>query len=123
MTGVSWGCPLGYALAALALGACAPAGWDRNIAWMAAAMRLGNLLIYTPGLLWLNPFTSGWAQTLDWDLWPFLLGDAIKLAAAALLLPALWTRGGRQPRLSTALILQRPRAGHLGAGGTVCGRW
>jgi len=27
---------------------------------------------------------------LDWGLWPFLVGDALKAALAALMLPALW---------------------------------
>jgi hypothetical protein len=30
------------------------------------------------------------APILTWGLWPFLLGDALKLGLAALLVPALW---------------------------------
>ena len=58
-------------------------------------MLVGNALIYVPGLLWLHQFASGWEQTLAWDITPFLIGDAIKLALAALLLPAAWAIVGK----------------------------
>ena len=68
---------------------------------MAAALFAGNVLIYVPGLLWLayliaqgmfDPasYASVWDQTLAWGLTPFLIGDAIKLALAALVVPGLW---------------------------------
>ncbi|MEL6425422.1 MAG: biotin transporter BioY, partial [Pseudomonadota bacterium] len=90
MLGGSGGYLLGYVLATLALGWAAERGWDRSILLMAVAMLIGNALIYVPGLLWLHQFASGWEQTLAWGLNPFLIGDAIKLALAALLLPAAW---------------------------------
>lgn len=90
MMGGTGGYLVGYALAALALGALARRGWDRSVVWMALAMLIGNALIYVPGLLWLRTFAESWAQTLAWGLTPFLVGDALKLALAALLLPALW---------------------------------
>ena len=70
-------------------------GWDRSVLTMALAMLVGNALIYVPGLLWLHQFASGWEQTLAWGITPFLIGDAIKLALAALLLPALWSFVGK----------------------------
>ena len=90
MMGGTGGYLVGYVLATLALGAFARRGWDRHIGWMALAMLAGNLLIYMPGLLWLRQFATGWEQTLAWGLWPFLIGDAMKLALAALLFPVLW---------------------------------
>jgi biotin transport system substrate-specific component len=95
MMGGTGGYLIGYALAAAALGHFARRGWDRSIAWMALAMLIGNVLIYLPGLLWLHQFASGWAQTLEWGITPFLLGDALKLALAALLVPGLWKLLGR----------------------------
>lgn len=95
MLGGSGGYLAGYALAALALGYLARKGWDRNVLKMAVAMLIGNALIYVPGLLWLHQFTTGWAQTLDWGLIPYLIGDGIKLALAALLLPAAWKAVGK----------------------------
>lgn len=90
MMGGTGGYLLGYALAALALGAAARRGWDRNVALMALAMVIGSVLIYVPGLLWLHQFAADWGQTLAWGLTPFLLGDALKLGIAALLFPTLW---------------------------------
>ena len=90
MTGSTGGYLLGYALAAVALGFAARAGWDRRLGTMALAMVIGNALIYLPGVAWLGVL-YGWDQPiLAWGLWPFLLGDALKLALAVLLLPAAW---------------------------------
>lgn len=95
MQGGTGGYLVGYALAAAALGFVARLGWDRNVALMALAMLIGNALIYIPGLLWLNQFATGWAQTLEWGITPFLIGDALKLALAALIVPALWKLIGK----------------------------
>ncbi len=90
MMGGTGGYLVGYALAALALGYFARKGWDRSIMWMALAMLIGNALIYVPGLLWLGEL-YGWDKPiLQWGLTPFLIGDALKLALAALLVPGLW---------------------------------
>ncbi len=94
MTGGTGGYLVGYVLAALTLGVFARAGWDRSMGRMAAAMLIGNAIIYIPGLLWLGQL-YGWDQPiLAWGLTPFLLGDALKLALAALLLPAVWKMVG-----------------------------
>ena len=90
MLGGSGGYLLGYVLATAALGYLARLGWDRTALKMGAALLIGNALIYIPGLLWLNGFAESWAQTFQWGLTPFLIGDAIKLALAALLIPAIW---------------------------------
>jgi biotin transport system substrate-specific component len=95
MVGGTGGYLLGYVLATLALGWAARAGWDRSVIRMAAAMLIGTALIYAPGLLWLGQL-YGWDQPiLAWGLTPFLIGDAMKLALAALLLPAAWKLVGR----------------------------
>lgn len=90
MMGGSGGYLLGYVIAAAVLGYFARIGWDRSAVKMAIAMLIGNVLIYVPGLLWLNGFAESWSQTLAWGLTPFIAGDAIKLALAALLVPGLW---------------------------------
>ncbi len=90
MMGGTGGYLVGYVLATLALGYFARQGWDRSVFWMAVAMLIGNVLIYVPGLLWLGQL-YGWDQPiLQWGLTPFLIGDALKLALAALLVPAVW---------------------------------
>ncbi|WP_121634623.1 biotin transporter BioY [Tropicibacter alexandrii] len=95
MMGGTGGYLVGYVLATVALGMLARLGWDRSAPKMAGAMLLGNVLIYVPGLLWLGVL-YGWDKPiLDWGLTPFLMGDALKLALAALLLPAAWKLVGR----------------------------
>jgi biotin transport system substrate-specific component len=101
MAGPTGGYLVGYLLATLALGLAARRGWDRSVPGMALAMLVGNVLIYVPGLLWLAYLIAGglfdpasyasvWDQTLAWGLTPFLIGDAVKLALAALVVPGLW---------------------------------
>ena len=90
MMGGTGGYLVGYVLAILALGYAAGQGWDRSIGKMALAMVLGNVLIYVPGLVWLAMLYGTDAPIFTWGLTPFLLGDLVKLALAALLLPAVW---------------------------------
>lgn len=95
MLGGTGGYLLGFVLATAAMGLLAARGWDRSMGKMALAMLVGNVLIYVPGLLWLGVL-YGWDKPiLAWGLTPFLIGDAIKLALAALLLPGIWKVVGR----------------------------
>ena len=90
MVGTTGGYLLGFLLAALVVGLLAEAGWDRSVPLAAVAMLTGNVVIYIPGLLWLGS-VAGWDNPiLQWGLTPFIVGDLIKLAIAALLMPAVW---------------------------------
>ncbi len=95
MSGSTGGYLLGFVLAVAALGLAARAGWDRSPVKMAAAMLIGNALIYVPGLLWLGALYTWEKPILEWGLYPFLIGDALKLALAVALFPALWKLVGR----------------------------
>ena len=101
MMGTTGGYLAGYVLATLALGLAATRGWDRDPIKMAGAMLIGNALIYVLGLAWLYVLITGGMfdatkhasavdQTLAWGLTPYLIGDAMKLALAAVLFPLLW---------------------------------
>lgn len=90
MFGGTGGYLLGFLLAAAVVGYLAEQGWDKRFSTAALAMLLGNLLIYVPGLLWLSRFAPDWATTLQWGLTPFIVGDLLKLAVAAGLLPTVW---------------------------------
>ncbi|SPF80861.1 biotin transporter BioY [Pseudoprimorskyibacter insulae] len=95
MMGGTGGYLVGYVLATVALGVLASKGWDRSPVKMAGAMLLGNVIIYVPGLIWLG-MLYGWDKPiLQWGLTPFLVGDVIKLALAALVLPMAWKFVGR----------------------------
>ena len=95
MMGSTGGYLVGYLVAILALGFAARRGWDRSVPQMAAALLVGNVLIYVPGLIWLGILYGFSAQIFTWGLTPFLVGDAVKLVMAALLVPAIWNIVGR----------------------------
>lgn len=92
MMGGTAGYLVGYVLATLALGWAARAGWDRSVLMMALAMLLGNVLLYVPGVAWLSFLyaDNGIAWAIEVGLTPFIIGDALKLGLAALLVPGLW---------------------------------
>ena len=95
MTGSTGGYLLGYVMATVLLGALARRGWDRSVVRMAVAMLAGNIILYVPGLLWLGQI-YGWDKPiLEWGLTPFVIGDLMKLALAAMILPAAWKLVGR----------------------------
>ena len=94
MLGSTGGYLAGFVLAAAFLGRAARRGWDRSVPRMALAMLGGSALIYAPGLLWLGVVHGFDQPILAWGLWPFLPGDALKLALAALLFPAAWRMVG-----------------------------
>ena len=88
----SGGYIVGFIPAAFAVGWLAERGWDRRPRIL-LAMLSGNVVLYVPGLLWLATFApaeSRWATTMEWGLYPFVVGDAVKLVAASLLLPGAW---------------------------------
>ena len=95
MMGGTGGYLVGYVMATVLLGVLAQRGWDRSVLWMALAMLLGNILLYIPGLAWLGALYGLDKPILAWGLTPFIVGDVLKLALAALVLPAAWKLVGR----------------------------
>ena len=90
MAGTTGGYLFGFLLATLVVGLLASAGWDRSIPLAAAAMLIGNIIIYIPGLFWLGK-VLGWENPiLQWGMTPFILGGLTKLILATLLLPTAW---------------------------------
>jgi biotin transporter BioY len=99
----------GFILAAALVGFLAERRWDRK-QWVHIAMLMGNVLIYLPGLLWLGYLIgTDWTapggsrpiseliagsdtldKTLKGGLYPFIVGDLMKLLAAAIVLPSAW---------------------------------
>ena len=89
LAGPTAGYLFGFVIAAALVGRLAELGWDRRVSTTAAAMLLGNLAIYVPGLLWLGTIV-GYGKVFAVGMVPFLPGDALKLALAAAILPAVW---------------------------------
>jgi biotin transport system substrate-specific component len=89
--GPTGGYIVGFMAAALLTGWLAQKRWDRSFKSSLSAMLLGNVVIYLPGLLWLAHYLdTGLNATLEAGLYPFVLGDTIKLFLAGALLPAAW---------------------------------
>lgn len=94
----SFGYVVGFVIAAYLVGRLAERGADRTVLRTVGLMVLGNLAIYAvgvPGLVLITGMDLGKALLVG--VVPFLLGDALKIALAAGLLPATWKLvGGRR---------------------------
>jgi biotin transporter BioY len=88
-TPASYGYLAGFVAAAFIVGWLAERGWSRDVLRSILAMIAGEVAIYVFGLAWLSRYV-GWGQVLALGLLPFLIGDAVKLIAAALIVPAGW---------------------------------
>jgi len=96
--GVFMGPTAGYLVAfpfaAALTGWLASRGWDRRFITTLLAMLIGSSVIFLLGALWLARFVPA-SQVAFSGVLPFLPGDVIKAALAALALPAAW-RGARR---------------------------
>ncbi len=93
--GASFGYILGFFAAATACGFLAERGADRSVLRSVPAMLAGEILIYAFGCAWLAiDLHLSASATLADGLTPFVVGDAIKAAIAAGLLPAVWKLAG-----------------------------
>jgi biotin transport system substrate-specific component len=97
--GASFGYIVGFILCALACGALAERGADRSLLGSIPAMIVGEVVMYGVGVTWLAfDLHVGASKAIALGLTPFLAGDAIKAALAALLLPAAWKLARSHPR-------------------------
>ncbi|MDR2453928.1 MAG: biotin transporter BioY [Bifidobacteriaceae bacterium] len=100
------GYAVGYIAAAALAGRAAERGWDRSPGATLGVMAAGSALIYLVGVPYLVAAANlGWAAGLSQGVAPFLLGDLIKAALAAAVLPAVWRLAGRAARLAEAANL------------------
>ena len=91
----SFGYIVAFVVAAAIVGLLARRGADRTVLGTVAIMVLGNLVIYAIGLPWLmEALGLDLATGLELGVWPFLIGDALKIALAAGLLPVAWRLAG-----------------------------
>ena len=90
VTGATGGYLLGFIAAAYVIGMLAERGLERNVGASFIPFLTGTIIIYVCGVIWLAIFLGSFSQALEFGLLPFLIGDALKLIAAALVLPAAW---------------------------------
>ncbi|WP_298407089.1 biotin transporter BioY [uncultured Chloroflexus sp.] len=87
--GATGGYLISFPIAAALTGWLAARGWDRRFLTTVASMALATLVIYLIGATWLA-FFIGPVNAIVKGVLPFLLGDAIKIALAAVALPGGW---------------------------------
>lgn len=96
IAGPSGGYLVGMLVASAVVGRLAERRWDRVFSSATGAMLLGSVVIYAFGLPWLAKelgdlgAPNGLEDTLEAGLYPFVIGDLVKLYLAAALLPAAW---------------------------------
>ena len=89
--GPTGGYLIGFVLAAAVTGYLAQRRWDRRFSSSVTAMLTGSVVIYACGLPWLAAeIDAGLEGTLEAGLYPFVVGDVLKLYLAGALLPAAW---------------------------------
>ncbi len=89
LAGPTGGYLLGFVFAAFVVGLLCEQGLDRRYHTAVAAMLVGNIILYIPGLIWLSFFVGG-DQAFILGFFPYIPGDLVKLALAAALLPTGW---------------------------------
>jgi biotin transport system substrate-specific component len=87
----SFGYIVGFVVAAWLVGQLAERGADRRVLSTIGMMALGNLVIYVFGVAGLMLIADmSFGRALRLGVLPFLIGDAIKILLAAVLLPGTW---------------------------------
>jgi biotin transport system substrate-specific component len=89
LLGPTGGYLLGFVAAAWLVGLLAARGMDRRFPGALLAFLIGEIVIYLCGVAWLSAFL-GLQRALVAGFLPFVIGDILKMLAAALALPAAW---------------------------------
>ncbi|MEY2814033.1 MAG: hypothetical protein RL579_938 [Actinomycetota bacterium] len=96
LIGPTGGYLVGMLIASWVLGALAGRKWDQRFLSAITTMFIGNIIIFTFGLIWLHEYTGkDWAWTFGAGLTPFIFGEILKIVIAGTSLPALWKVVGR----------------------------
>ncbi len=79
----------GFVAQAFVIGWLMENGWSRKLYKIIPAMLLGEVALYSCGLAWLSAFVPA-DKLLQGGLYPFVIGDLVKIALASAALPAGW---------------------------------
>jgi biotin transport system substrate-specific component len=90
LTGATAGYLLGFIAAAYVIGLLAERGLERSVRTSFLPFLVGTLIIYACGVTWLAVVLGSFGKAVTLGMLPFIIGDIIKLVAAALALPAAW---------------------------------
>jgi len=96
LIGATGGYLVGMLVASLVLGYLADRKADQKFKTSFPALLLGDAIIFTFGLLWLQQTLNlTWSQTIAAGFTPFILGELLKIAITATSLPLVWRRISR----------------------------
>jgi biotin transport system substrate-specific component len=99
LSSASGGYLWGFVAMGAVVGALARRGWDRTLRSSMSAMLIGEIVLYAIGVPWLAAAAGiGIQRALVLGLYLFVVGDALKLLAAAGLLPGAWRLTRRPER-------------------------
>ncbi|MCC6499289.1 MAG: biotin transporter BioY [Anaerolineales bacterium] len=90
LTGATAGYLAGFVVAAYVVGLLAERGLERSVRTSIIPFVVGTVIIYLFGVAWLGISLKSFEQAIQLGLFPFLIGDAVKLILASLALPAAW---------------------------------
>jgi len=90
LTGATAGYLVGFVVAAYVVGTLSERGLERQMRTSLLPFFAGTLIIYACGVAWLSILVGSLSKAIALGIVPFLAGDALKLVAAALALPAAW---------------------------------
>jgi biotin transport system substrate-specific component len=90
LSGATLGYLIGFVLAAYVVGLLAERGLERSVRTSLLPFLVGTVIIYACGVTWLTILLGSFSKAVTAGLIPFVIGDIIKLVAAALALPAAW---------------------------------
>ena len=94
--GATGGYLVGMLIASFVLGYLADRKADQKFVTSFPALILGDVIIFTFGLLWLQASLGlSWSATIAAGLTPFILGEVLKIAITATSLPLVWRRISR----------------------------
>jgi biotin transport system substrate-specific component len=97
--GANFGYVLGFIAAAAICGYLAERRADRRVKTAVPAMVVGEVVMYVIGVGWLAvDLHVGIGKAISLGFTPFWIGDAIKCALAAALLPTAWKLAGEQKK-------------------------
>ena len=89
LIGPTGGYLVGFVAVAYVVGRLAEMGWDKRVSTTVAAMLAGEIVLYAFGVCWLAIMTNI-RIALAVGLYPFIVGDILKVVLAAAVLPAGW---------------------------------
>lgn len=97
-TGATAGYLVGFVICAVLVGGLARRGLDRRVLTIVVVLAGADLLVLLAGATGLVVLGLTPVQAVAAGITPFLIGEAVKVAAASVLLPAAWRLVGSAPR-------------------------